>query len=301
MSWNIERAKLPINNYDEDECVQNFQSIESLINFKDGEEPDFYDMVMSDTHLTKTSKNKFIKSFWNIYKKSENIDFRKSVIGKYLFWLNKKFIGVIDNLNDTDNYGKNSDDKFLIQISDTYESSFLSCTIKNYINDFSKSNILDVFRVNIIISNKKNPEISDSIFTRKMIIDTGATISDLPVCDYWNFSKLKFEEYPPDWPFTLKYKEPQIVEWNNNIKNCVKVKLLTANGKTYTHKLFFNYPLYIKIGDLQPIEMYSFNIPIEKPKTFNNLLLGLDYLHNIKLTMEPAVVDNMILLKLEDW
>ena len=128
MSWNIERAKLPIN---EDECVQNFQSIESLINFKDGEEPDFYDMVMSDTHLTKTSKNKFIKSFWNIYIKSENIDFRKSVISKYLFWLNKEFIGVIDNLNDTDNYGKNSDDKFLIQISDTYESSFLSCTIKN--------------------------------------------------------------------------------------------------------------------------------------------------------------------------
>lgn len=118
MAWNIERAKLPIN---EDECVRNFKE----------EEPDFYDMVMSDTHLTKTSKNKFIKSFWNIYIKSENIDFRKSVIEKYLFWLNKKFIGVIDNLNDTDNYGKNSDDKFLIQISDTYESSFLSCTIKN--------------------------------------------------------------------------------------------------------------------------------------------------------------------------
>jgi len=90
-----------------------------MINFKEGEEPDFYEMVILDTHLNNKSKDDFINEFWNKYKKPKNIKFRKSVVGKYfpLGGLNKEFIGIINSIDDIDDYGNYSDDKFIIQIS----------------------------------------------------------------------------------------------------------------------------------------------------------------------------------------
>lgn len=300
MSWNLARKKIN-SNENEGEHSQHFQSIDSLINFKEGEEPDFYDMVMTDTYLNTKSKTDFIKKFWNKYKKSKNIEFRKLNVGKYLFWLNKEFIGIIDSIDNVDDYGDYNDNKFVIQISNDYETAFSKYVIKNNINDISDDNIVNLFKVNVKLSNKENPKPDDAIFDREMIIDTGCSITDLAIGDYWDFVNLTFKEVPTKWPFTSLCRESQILEWNNNNKTSKKVKLVSATGNSYTHKIFFRYPLYIKIGNLKSIAMYSLNIPLEKPKNDNNLLLGLDYLHNIKMTLEPSVDEEKVILKLEDW
>jgi len=120
MAWNLARKKPSDLNKEDEIHFQHVQDIDSLINFDEGNEPDFYWMVLSDTHLNNVSKSDFIDNFWNKYKNPKNIKFRKSVVGKYLFWLNKEFIGVINSIDDVDDYGNYSDDKFIIQISNDY-------------------------------------------------------------------------------------------------------------------------------------------------------------------------------------
>ena len=109
-------------NINNDSC---YISNDNLINIKEGEIPMFANMVFNDKYLNKSSINTFIKKFWNKYINPENIEFRKSVVGKYLFWFNKKFIGVIDNIDDCDTYGNSMyDTRYLIQISNYCECAY---------------------------------------------------------------------------------------------------------------------------------------------------------------------------------
>ena len=68
-------------NINNDSC---YISNDDLINIKEGEIPMFANMVFNDKYLNKSSINTFIKKFWNKYINPENIEFRKSVVGKYL-------------------------------------------------------------------------------------------------------------------------------------------------------------------------------------------------------------------------
>ena len=92
----------------------------SLLEYSNDNLPIFYDMVISDDFLTQVSKDQFIINFWEKYTKSKK--YRQKVIGKYLFWFNKKFIGVIDDIMIVDYYGTRKDSKYLIQISNRSEN-----------------------------------------------------------------------------------------------------------------------------------------------------------------------------------
>jgi len=117
-----------------------FEEDKSLIDFSPDNLPLFYNMIMDDEYLTEESKNEFINEFWNKYIKTKK--FRKSVIGKYLFWFNKIFIGVIDNICDVDDYGTRADSKYIIKISNQVE--------KNY----KKHVLLDTYKNEIKINRK---------------------------------------------------------------------------------------------------------------------------------------------------
>jgi hypothetical protein len=105
-------SKIKYNKYEKN-CDESLIKNENL--------PIFYDMVITNNYLTKSSKTQFLKKFWNKY--NNDIEYRKSVIGKYLLWVNKKFIGIVDNILDVDNYGPRTDLKYLIQITNNGEKN----------------------------------------------------------------------------------------------------------------------------------------------------------------------------------
>ena len=103
-----------------------------------------------------------------------------------------------------------------------------------------------------------------------------------------------------------KYNNLKMELWNEYIYNNELIEVSTASDTIYLRKITFKYPLYIKIGDLKAIPMYSFSFPLEKDPKNKYILLGLDYLSNIKLTIQPYIdinsnfIDDEILLTLED-
>ena len=97
---------------------------EELINYKKGDIPSFFEMVVNNEYLKEDSKLEFYEKFWKKYSNPKNIKFRKDNIGKYLFWFNKKFMGTINNVKESYDYGTWKDDKYLIQITNKIESAY---------------------------------------------------------------------------------------------------------------------------------------------------------------------------------
>ena len=97
---------------------------EKLINYKKGDIPSFFEMVVNNEYLKEDSKLEFYEKFWKKYSNPKNIKFRKDNIGKYLFWFNKKFMGTINNVKESYDYGTWKDDKYLIQITNKIESAY---------------------------------------------------------------------------------------------------------------------------------------------------------------------------------
>ena len=157
-----------------------------LVNFTENETPFFIKMVLNDDHLNEVSKKEFKKKF--LLKYLRDINYRKKVIGKYLFWFNKKFMGLIDDIYDSIEYGTSKDDRYFIQISNHFESSFLNHSIQgNYMDEYNGyGKVLNTFNTNLLISNSENPKKNDVILESYMIIDTGCTITSLPT-DYWDY------------------------------------------------------------------------------------------------------------------
>ena len=94
----------------------------NLINFSNDEIPFFVTMVYEDDHLKESAKIEFTTKFWLKYKKY--INYRKKVVGKYLFFFNNKYIKVLDSINDSLEYGTYKDDRYFIQITNHCESKF---------------------------------------------------------------------------------------------------------------------------------------------------------------------------------
>jgi hypothetical protein len=155
----------------------------------------------------------------------KNLNFRKEVVGKYLFWFNKEFIGVIDTIPDVRKYGSSKDDRYLIQITENSESAFIRTIEGSYKSE-------------VFLTNKLNPKNGDVIFYNDMIIDTGCTSSDLLNTDYWDFDNLCFTEYPPGYLLKSIYKKPQILEWNDNKDACLNIPITGANSSFTSNKIY---------------------------------------------------------------
>lgn len=201
-----------------------------IVNLEKSEIPNFVNLILEDNFLNNKSKEDFKKKFLVYFlDESENgFKFRKKNAGKFLFWLNKKFIGVIDNSDDTLLYGVRGDDKLIVQISNFTEKKF-NKTIYGNIIIKDDHNFLDVFYVNLLLTNKKNPIDNTDVFSSRMLIDTGCTLTDLPNTDYWNYDLRKFVEYPPDRKKVKADYNPKMIEWTHNIKSKKLINAETAN------------------------------------------------------------------------
>lgn len=269
-------------NNNEDKCYYN------IINYDGINKPHFYDVVLNSEILSKNAKDQFIKKFWIKFSNLKNKKFRENVFGKYLFWINMEFIGYIDCLDDANNYGSYKDDKLSIYIGEKSDTEYIS-----FLNPIIESTDLyvNVFTVPVCITNKCNPKNTDTIHTSNMIIDTGCTTSEYPFLRYWDFEKREFSKTRDD---NLK-EDLNMLNWNLHKKICNIDTVLTANNNKEIAKLYLNYPLYLKIGNLKPIEMYSFIFPLKKPNTIPKFyLLGLDYICKTKMSIEQEC-DNIIL------
>ena len=136
-----------INIFQKEEINVSYNHDELLINIKEGEIPLFAEMVFKDKHLTKKAIKEFEIKFWKKFSNPKNSKYRKSAIGKYLFWFNQKFIGLIKNLKDTDKYGTGLDDRYLIQITNFCESAYSSIDLESsYSNDLNvEKNIVNKY------------------------------------------------------------------------------------------------------------------------------------------------------------
>ena len=97
--------------------------------FPEGDEPFFIKRVLSDTHLKKKSKNQFVKKFLKFY--NLDINFRKEVVEKYLFWFNGEYIGVKEKLTDVLEYGTYKNDRYFIQITNHCDTQYLTFSSQN--------------------------------------------------------------------------------------------------------------------------------------------------------------------------
>lgn len=113
-----------------------------------------------------------------------------------------------------------------------------------------------------------------------MIYDSGCTTTQYPCLDFWDYENFKF---------SIKSQNNLNMEnWNLHIRGYSENTVKTANGLNQTVKIFLNFPFYLKIGNLEPIEMYSFIFPLKKPNINPEFfLLGLDFIGKIKSIIEP--------------
>ena len=231
--WYKSRARKPLDDDNTEEikgeCNFLYKEDESLLNIDPSNYPLFYEMVINNPCLLKKSKTQFLKKFWKKYSNPKNIEFRKSVIGKYLFWFDKEFIGVIDNIMDVSNYISEKNNRYLIQISNRCEKQFLNTIIQGtYVEEYNGfGNILDTFEVNTYLINSTIPKNKDTFLIGKYIVDCGCTCTSMANLDYWNFKDTNFIEYPPDYIFKSSYKEHQILEWNKHILNLLGLDILS--------------------------------------------------------------------------
>ena len=258
--------------------------------------PDFYNIIMIDPYLTEESRKDFINNFWIYYE--SDIEFRKNVLEKYLFFFNKKFMGILNSSDETENYGKQSDNKFIVKISNDYKTMYNCHHLVNYKNGTH----LNSFKVEGKVSNTNDKKTEEIFFKNTLLIDTGCTITEFFNYDYYDFTNKIFKEKNN---YTNEINKNALL-LNEYIFNDSIIKVATATESIYLREIRFKYPLYIKIGNLKPIPMYVFSFQILKTKTPEYILLGLDYLSNIKLTLQPYIdselklCDEDICMTLED-
>ena len=148
----IDKLRQKHNNLEE----ENYYCDENLINITEGEIPNFAKMVFTDTYLTEDAKNQFKKKFWKKFSNVKNLKYRESVIGKYLFWFNQTFIGVIDDMLECKKYGNpRIDNRFLIQITNLRETEYSSFSIdSNYgLDKKTFTNVINTFKIKLTFFN----------------------------------------------------------------------------------------------------------------------------------------------------
>ena len=194
-NWEINAIRFPR----KDELIEESIYQCDLINFNETETPLFIQMVFNNKHLTEESKN----------------EFRKKVVGKYLFFFNKKYIKVINTIKDSLKYGTWEDDRYFIQISNHIETQFIKYNITGtYSPEYNGfGEVLNPFKTSLYISNSEEPEKTDTVIESYMLVDTGCTITSMPT-EYWNFKTLLFMQNPRNYKINKEYSKPQILNWN---------------------------------------------------------------------------------------
>ena len=77
------------------------------------------------------------------------------------------------------------------------------------------------FKVKLMLFNNEIPDIKDDVLEDNFIIDTGCTTSSL-IDEYFNYDTLEKKCFS-------YYKKEQILEWNLNKLNIVKVLVNTSS------------------------------------------------------------------------
>ena len=121
-----ENSWLTPNAYGYDSVINFNKNKKNEINYNGTKNPNFYNIIINSEIMMQKSKDQFLEKFWIKFSNSKNKNFRKSVFGKYLFWLNDEYIGVIDCLSDLDSYGNVCDKKFIIFIGEENEKEFFT-------------------------------------------------------------------------------------------------------------------------------------------------------------------------------
>jgi len=190
--WYKSRARKSLdedyeNTNGENHFLSKLEDDEVLLDVDKNSRPMFYEMVMNNPCLTEESKNQFINKFWNKFSNPKKIKYRKSVIGKYLFWLDKNFIGVVDNIMDVKDYISEHNNRYLIQITQRVgEKQFSKIIIRgNYEEEYNGfGTVLDTFEINTYLTNNLIPKSTDTFLSGKYVVDTGCSCTSMCNLDY---------------------------------------------------------------------------------------------------------------------
>jgi len=261
--------------------------------------PFYFKTIFSTPFIPNEERQRFIDNFLIRYL-TDNI-FYESMQGKYLLFMNHKWEGVIENLEEAMNYGLQGDRKQTWGIGHSksdfsnYGTSYISGDRPTVVIDPDEinniHNILNKrtgnrynknietrshYMVNIALSHRSDLNFLDELDRKQalfsvteLIYDLGAQISMLPFFGIFNRQLSQFDETNPQYGVMFS-------EWNKKIGDTNNGFMYVAGGyKIPIINIIFNEPLYESIEGLKPVPVHKFYITFEENPD-QMILLGLD-------------------------
>uniref|UniRef100_A0A6C0AFF0 Uncharacterized protein n=1 Tax=viral metagenome TaxID=1070528 RepID=A0A6C0AFF0_9ZZZZ len=127
-------------------------------------------------------------------------------------------------------------------------------------------------------------KISDYLVT----IDTGCNITELFPKKIWDFEKEEFKNKIENIFYGDSF-EKEFFFLNGNISNVLESNILTVGGICKKNVIEFNEPIKISLENLNPVDLYSFAVPLnndDEDEYYSSPLIGLDIItqYNVNIT-----------------
>ena len=111
---------------DEDEIICESKNLK----VEDPSKASFITRVRNNKHLNEKAKKSFEKHFLKEYLDPKNEEYRKSIKGHVILFLNQKYHGVYPTISDVFFIGPEGSDRYCFDITEIHESSFGHYIIK---------------------------------------------------------------------------------------------------------------------------------------------------------------------------
>lgn len=230
--------------------------------------------------ISTSEKDKFALEFCRKY--LDDTEFKNNMDGKFLYFENNVINCIIDDPSDLPKYdhyvskliipiGKLPQHNRYGKISQNLPHNTVIYDPKDTKHTFRDKTITEKITIVRPTSfqidcNINNTTIRETSFSKRKIIDTGCEIS--PIFDkcFWDFNNGRFIN-----PILHPYEDKKCLEIFN-----------TCNGPKSEYVIYLNKPLFIWLGNLIPIKIFSFSVPLDIKDSLNHLI-GMDIISQYTL------------------
>jgi hypothetical protein len=244
--------------------------------------PPFMVAVFITPFISTDEKDKFARDFCRSY--FDNIDYKESVEGKFLYFENDVIHSILDNIHEMpqhDTYvsklivpiGKLQSHNGYAKVSQELNFRTTTYDLTDQRNTYHGERLSDTMIVirpiSFIFGCTMNvTESIDFSMIKNKIIDTGLEITPLFDTSFWDFRNGRFLSES-----LRNYEAARVTDI-----------LQTCNGAKYEYIIFLKRPFFVSIGGLPPVKIFSFTVSINET-TESISLIGMDIISQYSLIM----------------
>ena len=224
-------------------------------------EPDFL-FIFQAPFLSTSEKNNFRDNFYQEYLANKKYYDKNYILFSKYKGLDFKFSGVFKNKDDIDEKYENKDyTTFFLQINSETRHHIYNNNILHPRNFNTKSKDKAEVICTFSFSNNLEDDVDDKLCTGNYLIDSGSTVTDLCLEDFYDFQNLCFCRGRGNVEI-----QDKMVYLKGLVELFRPIKVSTAGGIIYVMEYELVEPIFIRIGinDYVPIKLFVLRIPIIK-------------------------------------